>query len=135
MGAFLLIFSMPGFGYGSKEKLKSRKAIDAVFAAKNRVSVPPVLAWYLFAEGGGPALTAGVTCSKRNFKKAVHRNRVKRLLREAYRLQKAPLQESLARRNRSMQVFFLYTGTELPDYNVVFEAMGSCLEVLHKKSS
>jgi ribonuclease P protein component len=40
-------------------------------------------------------LQVGVSVSKRNFKRAVDRNRIKRLLRETYRLQKRELIEVL----------------------------------------
>ena len=77
-------------------------------------------------------LQAGVTVSSRNFKKAVQRNRVKRILREAYRLQKNELRDKLKLQQRSMAVFFVYTGNELPQYEFVFEKTGKVLNRLKK---
>jgi ribonuclease P protein component len=76
-------------------------------------------------------LQAGVTVSSRRFKKAVDRNRVKRILRETYRLQKLPLQQVLNEKNISIALFFIYTGKELPVFSEVYEKMGIILQHLH----
>ena len=78
-------------------------------------------------------LQAGFGASSRNFKKAVDRNRIKRLTREAYRLQKPILQEWLSKKDRSLALFFIYTGKELPDYEVVKEKIGLALQKLMKE--
>jgi ribonuclease P protein component len=80
----------------------------------------------------GP-LQAGFGASRRNFKKAVDRNRIKRLSREGYRLQKEPLLRQLREKGLSMAVFFIYTGRELPDYPTVTEKIGVALHKLIKE--
>jgi ribonuclease P protein component len=75
-------------------------------------------------------LQAGVTTSSRHFKKAVQRNRVKRVMREAYRLHKIPLQEALASRQKSLILFFIYVGKELPDFAEVNKKMQLILQKL-----
>ncbi len=66
---------------------------------------------------------AGVGVSARNFRKAVDRNRIKRLLRECYRLNKLSLHERIQQSNKPIAVFFLYTGKELPEYALLDEKM------------
>lgn len=80
-------------------------------------------------------LQAGVGVSNKYFKKAVDRNRIKRLMREAYRLQKNELQQFLKEKDKSMSVFFLYQGKELPAYEDVFEKTGTILKRLIKLSN
>jgi ribonuclease P protein component len=72
----------------------------------------------------------GVGVSARNFRKAVDRNRVKRLLREAYRLNKIVLQETTGTQRKKLAVFFLYTGKELPQFELLNEKMRKALEKL-----
>jgi ribonuclease P protein component len=86
------------------------------------------------AHGPFPApLQAGFGAGSRHFKKAVDRNRIKRLSREAYRVQKQPLIDVLAEKGRSMALFFVYTGKELPDHDTVKVKIGVLLQKLIKE--
>ncbi|HDZ15203.1 hypothetical protein LCGC14_0666330 [marine sediment metagenome] len=102
------------FTYSKKEKLKSRKLIDSLFVKGKSVSKYPIKLIYLKTEVQENAIIqAGVAVPKRNFKSAVKRNRIKRLLREAYRLNKHQVF------NNSEDAFaflFLYLGKEMPDF-------------------
>jgi ribonuclease P protein component len=69
----------------------------------------------------------GVGVSNKNFKKAVHRNRIKRLTREGYRLQKQNLCDLLIKKSQQLAVFFIYTGRELPEHSMVNEKIGLIL--------
>ncbi len=140
---------------GKEERLKSRKLIERVFREGRSFAIFPFRVYYspLAAlhsalpgkpehvnDSGAPAassrpsprLQAGFGASSRNFKKAVDRNRIKRLSREAYRLQKQVLYDWLSEKDQTLAVFFIYTGKELPDYEIVKEKIGLALQKLIK---
>ena len=79
-----------------------------------------------------PHLQAGFTVSARQFKKATDRNRIKRQMREAYRLQKNPLAEKLEATKLRLSIFFIYVGNELPEYEQLFKKTGSVISRLIK---
>lgn len=129
----LLLKTNQRYFYKKEDKLKSRKAIDEVFGKGQNFSHFPLKVIWL-PSNKQSILQAAVGVSSRNFKKAVDRNRIKRLLRESYRLQKNSLYDYLKEHNKSMSVFFLYVGKELPAYDLVFEKMGSAIKRLTKWS-
>ena len=95
------------------------------------MSLPPLLVIYRSYEGPQPAmLQAGVTVRKKQFKRAVDRNRIKRFLREAYRQQNAALKTAVAQGPMSLDVFLLYTGQSLPTYAELFTCMTEALRKL-----
>ena len=104
--------------------------IEQLFTKGKSMSAFPVKLLYDFNEEETQPLKAGVTVSSRNFKKAVDRNRVKRVLREAYRLQKNPLKTMILAEGKSLALFFIYIGKELPDYKEVHEKVGVVLQRL-----
>lgn len=74
----------------------------------------------------------GVTASSRNFKHAVDRNRIKRLLREAYRHQKHELLQVVEARGLQVSVFFIYLDKTLPTFEMLDDKMRYCLKRLRK---
>lgn len=120
------------FGFPKAERLKSQKQIDELFAGGKSVSAFPVRAVYAFAPAAEGKLQVGVSVSKRHFKRAVDRNRIKRLLREAYRLQKEEAVLRVREAGVEGRVFFLYTDKALADFETVKKAVASCLLRLGK---
>jgi ribonuclease P protein component len=124
--------------YSGKEKLKSRKALETLFASGKSFSSFPIKVFYTAQSNeavlpAGFSVNAGVGVSSRNFKKAVHRNRIKRLLREVYRTQKQPLHETILQKQLVVSVFFLYIGKEMPEHLQLQEAMGKVLEKFRER--
>ena len=106
------------FSYPKKEKLKSRKLIDLIFTEGKSVSKYPLRLAYI----ENPDLQVqekiqiGVSVSKRNFKKAVDRNHIKRLLRECYRLNKFIIHDHTT---KSYALMLLYQSKEQLNFHEV----------------
>lgn len=119
------------FGLPQSERLKSRKQIDSLFKEGKGFSVFPVRVMYQVTRPeADSSLQIGVTASKRYFKKAVDRNRIKRLLREAYRLQKEELLAQVKTSGKQVIVFFLYTDKTIASFDTIKTAMAKCLKKL-----
>jgi ribonuclease P protein component len=99
------------YSLGKSERLKSRKQIDALFESGKKITQFPFRLLYKTEPGKG-GIKAGFTVSSKNFPRAVDRNRIKRLTRESYRIQKKDLEISLSRNSLTIQLFFIYTGNE-----------------------
>ena len=99
------------------------------------MSLFPFKVWWLLQASAESPLQAGFGASSRHFKKAVDRNRIKRLSREAYRLQKRHLIQRLESKGLYLALFFIYTGKELPDYPTVSQKIGVILQKLIKEIS
>lgn len=79
------------------------------------------------------ALQAGVSVSKKHFKHAVDRNRIKRLMREGYRLQKEGLALAVKEKAVILHLFIIYTGKEVPAFREVMPKLKAILERLEKE--
>lgn len=120
--------------YPRKEKLKSRKLIAKIFKEAASFSVPPMKALYMTSVlPENVYLQTGFTVSKKNFPKAVHRNRIKRLMREAYRREKNILKDYLVNAHLQLAIFFIFTGRELPTQEVIQGTMEKLIHELIKK--
>lgn len=86
---------------------------------------------YAIADGQ-QVLQAGFSVSTRNFKKAVDRNRIKRLMREGYRIQKSGLEEILEKKGKTLFFFFIFTGKELPKHDFIEKKISVVIEKLVK---
>jgi len=115
--------------YSNKEKLKSKKLIEKMFVEGRSISAFPLRLVYLKTHfNDGVTIKTGVSVSKRHFKSAIDRNRIKRLMREAYRLNK-PIYFN----NFSTQCAFmiLYIGNEKPTLKQIEAKMNLLFEKFH----
>lgn len=112
--------------YSKKERLKSKILIEKLFNEGGSVSSFPLRMVYIGTEfDKSVKVKCGVSVSKRNFRKAVDRIRIKRLIREAYRLNKNIYFNNITTQYALM---ILYIGNEKPTFEQVNEAMKTLLE-------
>lgn len=124
----------PGTSFSLKkeERLSSKKIIDQLFAeGKSFISFPVKVVFLPTPLPANFPVQAGFSVSKKIFKRAVKRNRIKRLLREAYRLNKHILYNNL--NDKQLAVFFIYIGKELPAYASVEASIKKALHSILKR--
>ena len=103
--------------YPKEEKLKQKREIDLLFGKGKWLTCGNlrVISIDLDKKPQEGLIVenqkVGVSVSKRYFKKAVHRNRIKRLLREVYRLNKAQFLEKFGENSLTM---LFYVSPTLP---------------------
>jgi ribonuclease P protein component len=118
----------------ASQRLKRKKLFEEVFATGKSLRTPNVSVFY--KETTLPQnihLQAAFSASKRKFKKAVDRNRLKRLMREAYRIQRNELENLLKSHNKQVAVVFVFTFTQVLSFAEVKEGVNKLLHNLEKQ--
>ncbi len=122
---------MGEFSLSKKDRLCSQKLIGELFADGEAVFCFPLKVVFKVTKlEDGETVKAAFSVSKRNFKRAVKRNYLKRLMRESYRLNRANFVTFLNERDLKLSVMFIYAGKELKDYQTVKKGMVKALEKL-----
>lgn len=120
--------------FKKEERLCSKSLIDKLFHRGSSFVVYPFRVVYLSEsaeEGSAPAVQTIISVSKRRFKRAHDRNRIKRLMREVYRLQKNEL--LIPRVIADQHVVYLaiqYVAKEELKFELLFEKMNKLLKQL-----
>jgi ribonuclease P protein component len=112
------------FTLRASERLKGRKLMERVFKTGTRWNKYPLRVSYIIDdETVYGYIKFGCSAPVRNFKKAVDRNRVKRLMKEAFRLKKHLLVERLKQKNARLVIFVIYTAPGLPKFVTIKTAI------------
>jgi len=120
------------FSLKKAERLNSKKIIEKLFTEGDSILQYPLKMVYLKTELPlSCPVQAAFTASKKGFKRAVTRNRIKRLLRESYRLNKQIIYDTLI--EEQLALFVVYIGKDLPNYKSIETAMKKGLKKIIKK--
>ena len=118
------------------ERLNKKKIIEKMFAGGSRsFSIFPLRVVWLPVEELDVQASILISVSKRRFKRAVKRNRIKRQIREAYRLNKQILLAPLTEKNRRLAIAFIYLAEELMISALVEEKIKAALTRIVEKIS
>ena len=141
------------FTYQKKDKLKSRKQTQFLFSKGSAISVGPIRLLYTLetedaeefsiensskekfpkGEFQKGVLQAGVGAPSRHFRKAVMRNKVKRLLREGYRMERPAFMNAINIDHKRLNLFFLYTESKVLTQQEIQEKIKAVLQKLADK--
>ena len=116
-----------GYTFSKQERLCGTIQVDRLFAeGERRIAVFPIrLVWLLTDDTEGIRIL--VSAPKRLFKHAVDRNRMKRLVREAYRLNKHILWEALEGKDERLVLAFVCITDSLPSFSMVQKSVKKAL--------
>lgn len=121
-----------------EERLCAEKRIEALFTGGSSFIAYPLRVVYITHEcdvaNELPTISILTSVSKKRFKRAVKRNRVKRLIREAYRLNKKGYIEFATQSAKSLDIAFLYLKSELPTYAEIEKAILKTINILNEKN-
>jgi ribonuclease P protein component len=116
------------------ERISAQKDIDLLFGEGSSFTVYPLHVIYKEKKTiSGVPCSILVGVSKKRFKRAVKRNRIKRLIRESYRLNKNELLDFLLSKNKELLIAFVYVDTNLCEYNQMEASMVKALSELKEK--
>ncbi len=124
---------MADFRFHKNEHLKNVAIIDSIFSDGKSFAVYPIrIVWVTnHLQNGQSPFQITISVPKRKFPKAVDRNRIKRQIREAYRLNKHILFQKLPVDNTlNWAMVFIYSGKKNPDYENIEKAMIGILDRL-----
>lgn len=122
-------------GLPKYERICKENDVKALFDRGVGVSVYPFRVVYLFHRDESRPVTVRVlmSVSKKRFHHAVNRNRVKRLMREAWRRNKAPLYEICQRDNISVDVALVYTATVVHSYEEMLKKARKAVQEIENR--
>ena len=123
---------------GYRERIKSKKQLETLFGGGKSRSMAafPVRLVYMIHDStpDKPQLMIMVSVSKRHFKHAVKRNRAKRQLREAYRLNKHVLASAAERlEGKTLSMGFIWVSDKLMPTEIVEKSVINLMERLNER--
>ena len=127
------------FTLKKKEILRGRTTLQELLARAQRIRATHIQGLLLIDQQRAtrvqPFILVGFSARK-TVKRAVDRNRIKRLMRESYRLNKHSLLSTIEKSQHTLKLLFLYSpkkishGSELPTYSEVESDVKHILDVV-----
>jgi ribonuclease P protein component len=123
------------FGLKKKQILRSKKEIQAIVDGRKQVKTFPILLLYSLQKNSGVDCKILFSVSKKKQKSAVKRNRIKRKLKESYRLNKLSLYNYCAENRVQLNVMCIQlTGEDYP-FKAIEKKMISAISKLIEKET
>lgn len=116
--------------FSKDERLCKKKVIDTVFEKGQTIKAFPLMVRFILDEELDAPLQVAFSVPKKKFKLATDRNRIKRQLREAWRLNKNELKALLEEKNQKMALFLIFADKEKRKFKSIEEKIAVILNEL-----
>lgn len=118
------------YTFPKAHRLKGQKNIENLLRRARSYTASPFRVFWTEepAETEGPVLQVAISVSKKNIKKAVRRNLIKRRFREAYRIASAQLSEKATNTDRKIRILFVYRHAGVLPFTSIQQAVMQCLK-------
>jgi len=117
--------------FGKTYSISSKKRIEEVFTKGHRIKQFPLMMRYLEIKDDFPTpFQIAISVPKRNFKQAVKRNRIKRLIKESVRKNKYIIEEKVPQNGVKLILFLIFSDKEMPDYQKINHSIESLFQKL-----
>ncbi len=117
------------YTFSKEERLCHKAGFEALLASgQSFVSYPLRVVYRFYArdEKDAPARVA-ISVSKKRFKRAIKRNRVKRLVREGYRLNKQTLYSAIPE-GKTIDILFIYLQDDIFEFHKIEKAITGAIK-------
>ncbi len=119
--------------FGKNNRVTGRERVERLFTEGKAFMAFPFRVSYLLCERDSQEVGILVSIPKKRLRRAVDRNRMKRLAREAYRLNKNLLQLELLSQGYGLDIALVYVKNEPADYTEVEKAVKKALSNLNNR--
>jgi len=121
------------FKFDKTEHLKSKKSIENLISNGRSFTFFPIKAkWIVLSSNSQTSVKCAFSVPKRNFKKAVERNYIKRIMRESYRLNKNEVLTFFKSNNVQLNLLLTFIGNQKPNFEEIEQKIIITLQHLIK---
>ena len=110
-----------------KERLSSKIDIEEIFKSKNTFTQDKIKVYWNQNSSNTENVSVLFSVPKKIVSLATKRNKIKRLLKESYRINKKILKKT----DKEIHIVFVYLSTETPNFNTIEEKIKLILQRLN----
>jgi len=123
---------MSKYAFGKSHRLKSKQQMDQLFVEGNSFIEFPFKVVWRWVEDTDSSVKIALSVPKKKLAKAVHRNQMKRLIRESYRQKNQGLKLKVSEKVKQLQIMFIFLDTQLWHFKEIDNKISVTLERLQK---